>query len=149
MQRIERHLPLYHPPRRGAALITAMVCLSLVAAISMAAVKMTLTQREQLVWAQHRSQTEWLVSAGLDRAARHLASETEYKGETWQIPAEQLPAGAASVTISVATRPELPQERLVTVAAEYPLDNPRRTKTTQEFRVGVPTAAQATNTTPE
>lgn len=149
MQRIERNLPLNHPTRRGAALITAMVCLSLVAAISMAAVKMSLTQREQLVWAQHRSQTEWLVSAGLERSVQHLAAASEYKGEAWTIPTGQLPAGEGLVTISVTARPELPRERTVTVVAEYPLNNPRRTKITQEFRVDVPTAAQSTNTTPE
>ena len=83
-----------------------------------------------------RHQARWLAEAGIERAAARLATEAEYRGETWQISAAELPAGgqAASEPAIVEIEVQAPtassgqrvDERRLRVRAAYPRDLPRR-----------------------
>ena len=72
---------------RGVALLTAIVCLAVVALICGSLVRVAHTQRQQTRTEERRLQAEWLAEAGLERAAAKLADSQEYAGETWQIAA--------------------------------------------------------------
>jgi hypothetical protein len=55
-----------------------------------------------------------------------LRSAVTYSGEVWKVSAEELGSSdAAAVTIRVDANNDQPQERTITVQADYP-DNPTR-----------------------
>jgi hypothetical protein len=70
-------------------------------------------------------QCELLLEAGVQRAAQRLATQADYRGETWALPAEQIVGtGAGQVTIT-ATRAADDQPWQLGVVAEYPLSGER------------------------
>ena len=67
-----------------------------------------------------------IFEAGADRAAARLAADSEYRGETWRVPAEEITGLAAGQVIIEVTRDESTTGDddatwRVHVAAEYPL----------------------------
>jgi hypothetical protein len=75
------------------------------------------------------AQADWLVEAAGNRAAAHLASDTNYQGETWQVEATRLDGRhAAEVDIAVTpiavTQPEDTTARAVAITARYPTGTP-------------------------
>lgn len=96
--------------RRGMAL--AMVLILSVAAMSMVAslVHMTLARQRQMRSIHHRCQATWLVEAGLDRGIARLQADSEYGGEDWFIPADQL-GGTYAARVAISVTSELPTQR--------------------------------------
>jgi len=107
--------------RRGAVIIAALVCLVIVVAMLGVMLRAALLAQRQLHVERDRRQCELLLEAGLDRAARDLAQQADYRGEIWKLPAsEVLGTAAGQVTIAVA-HPADRQPLQISVTAEYPL----------------------------
>jgi type II secretory pathway component PulK len=107
-------------PRRGTILIVALVCLVIIMALIGSLLQGTLRARRQLHAERDRRQAELLLQAGLDRAALRLASETDYHGESWQLPAESITGSGAGLVTIEASRQGEDKPWQIHVVAEYP-----------------------------
>ena len=116
--------------RRGILLVAVIVCMAVVMGIVGTLLRGALSARRQLRVDRDLRQVELLLDAGVDRAAAKLATDPDYEGETWSIPADEIiNAGAGKVVIAIpdASPPadsesdDAPQLRQVHIAAEYPL----------------------------
>ena len=106
--------------RGGAILIVALVCLVVVMALIGALLQGTLRARRQLHVERDRRQAELLLQAGLDRAALRLASETNYRGESWELPPESITGGGPGRVTMEAARESEDKPWQLHVVAEYP-----------------------------
>lgn len=123
------------PRRRGAMLVVALACLAIVMAIVGVMLQGALRARRQLHVERDLRQVELLLEAGLDRAAFQLASDYDYTGETWQIPASDLLGRGDGEVVIVATRSGDAEPWRVRVAAEYPVGTPTSVRRTRTFLV--------------
>lgn len=115
------------PRRRGGALIVALAVLAVLAVVEGVVLKSLVAQRRSQREQAHRLQARWLVEGGIERAAARLAADADYRGETWQLTAEELGAQQpAAVDIEVQTDATSPDTRVVTVRGRYPPDLPYR-----------------------
>lgn len=107
------------PSRRGAVLVVAMVALIVSGAISLSLVRSALAERALVLAEADRMQTDWLVEAGLDRAAARLARDPNYSGEVWRPTADEFPLeGTAAITIVVESAGDSAEGRRATATAE-------------------------------
>ena len=89
--------------RRGAALLVAIVCVSIAVAVMCGIVRAAVQAYGEIDLAQRRTQAGWIAESAVDRAAAQLAADSRYRGEEWRPPAE--PIGGryeAAVRITVA-----------------------------------------------
>jgi hypothetical protein len=94
-----------------------------------------LCARRQLHAERDLRQTEFLLQAGADRAAFRLSNETDYRGETWNVPAQQLVgSGDGQVTIC-ASRDSEEKPWQLRIVAEYPLGGELSIRRSQTFLV--------------
>jgi hypothetical protein len=107
--------------RRGAVLIMALVCLALITAIGGALVRWALMEHNLLRSREQASQARWLAEAGIELAAAKLATAQDYAGETWLVPAADLPEGQ-SARVRVQVVPIEAGRRSIEVEVEYPLE---------------------------
>jgi Tfp pilus assembly protein PilX len=106
--------------RRGAVLVSALVCMLVVMALLGSMLLNTLSATRQMRMERELRQCELLLQAGLDRAAYRLSQDANYTGETWNLPtAEIIDRGDGLVTIAV-TPSENDQPAHLHVVAEYP-----------------------------
>ena len=73
--------------RRGVLLAVVIVCLAVASAVLLAVVKTTVTASRQVQTQAWQTQARWLAESGLERAAARLATDADYAGETWRVPA--------------------------------------------------------------
>ncbi len=121
--------------RRGAMLVVALACLAIVMAIVGVMLQTALRARRQLHVERDLRQVELLLEAGVDRAAFGLASDSNYVGETWRIPAEQLLGCGDGEVVIVAARSGDAEPWSVRIAAEYPSGAPTSVRRTRTFFV--------------
>src|SRR5262245_56471610 len=108
-----------HP--RGLAIVPVLLCFVLILLLCGALFRVAVARRDQLRSEDLALQTEWLVESGCERAAAQLARSSQYRGETWTIPAAELGGSwGATVSITVEQGTSDSASRLVTVAATYP-----------------------------
>ncbi len=125
--------------RRGAVLIVALVCLLIVVGLLGTMLQGTLLVHRQLHTERDRRQTELLLQAGMDRAAFRLASEIDYRGETWNLPAASI-LGTRDGRVTIETSRESDQQPWqVRVLAEYPLGNDLSIRRSRTFEIPSPT----------
>jgi type II secretory pathway component PulK len=111
----------YSKQRKGAVLVTALVCLLIVMALLGSMLQNTLRARRQLRTERDLRQAELLLQAGADRAAFRLSKDADYRGETWKLPAKSvIGSGEAEVVIEVSHESEKKPWQ-VHVVAEYPV----------------------------
>jgi type II secretory pathway component PulK len=127
--------------RRGAVLLMALVCLTLLVLFGASLVKLALMERKALESQQQTSQARRLAEAGFERAAAKLASDPEYRGETWSLAGDEAVAGRpAAVTIHVGGVDDRPGRRRIAVQADYPSDAATRARQSKqgEFNLANP-----------
>jgi hypothetical protein len=115
-------------PRRGLALILALVLLGLVGALSATLLRATATARLVADQAYRDAQVAWLVEAGLSRARARIAAAADYTGETWAVDASEL-GGRHGAKVLITVDPIEGQDGRVRVSAraEFPAgDDPTR-----------------------
>ena len=147
-------------PSRGLTVAAVLVCLIILILISGAILKTSVARRQLAVNQERRLQAEWLAESGAQRAAARLARDREYAGETWSLGWADLgqsqrtkgadeTAGsdknAARITIAVERVPKEPDRRRVRIQADYPIDEPRRSRHSREMMIDLePSKAGAT-----
>ena len=120
------------PDRRGLAILPAFVCLILVTLFCGVLLKLAASHRLLVRSEQKRLQADWLVQSGLERAAARLAADAGYRGETWEIAAKEMAAGAPGV-VRIAVEPieKASNRRRVRVEADYPRDDTLRARSSR------------------
>lgn len=136
--------PARRSSRRGAVLVMAMVSLAVAAVLLVSIAKMAAAGRQAIRAEARRMQAAWLAESALERAARRLAADPAYSGETWTLTADELADdGAGLVQIRVAAVPGRPDRRLVRVRADYPNHPQHRARRSKQLMVQIPAAAAA------
>jgi hypothetical protein len=106
--------------RRGSVLVVALVCLLVMMTILSHMLLGSLRARRQLRPERDLRQTELLLEAGANRAVYRLATQSDYRGEAWHLPADSIVgSGDGDVTIA-ATRDSSDKPWQVRIVAEYP-----------------------------
>jgi len=121
--------------RRGMVVIAALTCLLIVTAIVGSMLQSALRARRQLHVERDRRQTELLLQAGADRALQRLTTEPEYRGDTWDLPAELIVghgAGRVTTEVSRSADDSIWQVRII---AEYPLGRDFPIRRSQTFPI--------------
>jgi type II secretory pathway component PulK len=115
--------------RRGAVLLMALVCVTLLILFGASLVKLALMERNLLQSQQQTSQARRLAEAGFERAAARLATDRDYQGETWSLSGDEAVAGRpAAVTIRVSAVSGGPDRRRIEIQADYPSDTAARAR---------------------
>ena len=113
--------------RSGTILAVALILLTVVMLLSAALAKRMLVFHQQEKLDESRLQAMWLVESGCQRALRAADASSDYRGETWHIPAGVSGSGASGVVTIRVEMPSAPAtERIVTVTATYPENAARR-----------------------
>lgn len=103
--------------RRGSVLVIVLVSLLVASMLGVGLIKTVLIHQRQLRVLSGQQQGFWLAEAGLQRAARQLASTPEYAGETWEVAPDVLGSSRkAVVTIDVVKLGDVADEREIRVA---------------------------------
>lgn len=123
---------------RGAALVIALVAMTIVAAVLVLLARQSVIERRGLQRDSWQAQAAWLAESALDRAAARLAADRDYAGETWNLSADDLGTGrAAVVTIDVQEVENEAGRRVVRVRADYPDDPQQRVRQTEQIVVEI------------
>jgi hypothetical protein len=110
-----------HRQRSGLMVLAALVCLLIVTSIVGSMVQGALRARRQLHAERNRRQAELLLEAGANRAVARLAAEPDFRGDTWNVPAESVIGhGDGRVKTEIARNEGIDAWQL-RVVAEYPL----------------------------
>ena len=105
-------------PRKGGAVMWALVVLTFVSAMSLAALGQFGTARRLLDTYAHRTQAAWLARSGVELAAARLLAEPDgYTGETVK------PVPGSEVRIAVEKDPAEPDVYRVQCEARFPSDS--------------------------
>ncbi|MEW4569889.1 hypothetical protein AB1L88_18645 [Tautonia sp. JC769] len=110
--------------RRGGAALVALVCLGTMGVVVVGLLRVSKARSDQLRRVEWRCQADWLVEAGLERAAARLGADRDYGGETWRIPGESL-GGSRSAEVVITRLPagdDGAEPVRVQVRADYPAD---------------------------
>ncbi len=125
--------------RRGLTSVAVLVLLFVIALISAELVRLGVAYRGRTRTLERSVQADLLADAGVDRALARLSAEPDYRGETWEIPAEALgstPEDGPAALVTIRAEPD-PNggARAVRVQADYPPDPPRRVRSSREVRL--------------
>ncbi len=70
--------------RNGLVTICVLVCLVVASSIAMLTLRQEISLRRELSLHQQMRQTEFLLEAGVQKAASRLKESPDYRGETWK-----------------------------------------------------------------
>jgi hypothetical protein len=118
-------------------LICVVVCLAIATLLIAAMVQRTLLTRRQIRTERQLRQAEWLVEAGVERAAFRLANDEDYSGEQWPLSADAI-VGTHPGLVSISVRRESTGPASVQVAAQYPSGGAVSIRRSREFLVDLP-----------
>jgi hypothetical protein len=106
--------------QQGSVLIAAIVCLAIIVAIICSMLVGALSATRQLRTERDLRQCELLLQAATERATHRLATERNYRGETWNVSAYKI-IGAADgkATIEISSDRHATTQKLA-IIAEYP-----------------------------
>jgi type II secretory pathway component PulK len=109
------------PPRRGAALMAALVCMLVASVLAGSVLRAVVRDQRQSRERLRRTQAAWLAEAGVERAAAQLRARGDYDGETWRVPPAELGGSDSGlVEIRVENVADRSAQRRVHVQADYP-----------------------------
>lgn len=112
------------PHARGSVLVGVLLCLVAATALFVAMLSRLSLHRQEVRQWERRIQTRWLAESALERAAARLAQDPEYRGETWNVAAEQWSGTHEGVARIVVTPSESSSvDAALEVIAEYAVDN--------------------------
>jgi type II secretory pathway component PulK len=121
--------------RRGTVIVATLVCLLVVMAILGTMFRGTLRDLRQLRTERDLLQAELLLQAGRERAIYRLVNDTNYRGETWNLPADAISdKGEGRVTIEI-TSAESQKAGTAKILAEYPLGSDSSIRRSMEFQM--------------
>ncbi|MCA9075147.1 MAG: hypothetical protein KDA93_08945 [Planctomycetaceae bacterium] len=121
--------------RAGTAMIVAVVCLTLLAAITVSLVRLAVASQHQVEREGWRLQSAWLAESALNRAIARID-----RGENWDSD-EWTPTGIGPVnssgrtTTTLAPDPDNESHWTITVVADFPDHPTDRVRTTRSRTV--------------
>ncbi|MCA9246537.1 MAG: hypothetical protein KDA42_05460 [Planctomycetales bacterium] len=115
------------PARRGIILLIVLVVLAVASALVYLRLRQAIQQHRVAQRATLAQQTDWLATAGLDRAAARLAESPDFAGETWIVPGASL-SGIGDAEVDIRVAPSAGAAKQVTVTAIYPRQGSPSTK---------------------
>ena len=119
--------------RSGSVLICVLVCLAIVTALAASMLQTALQARKAVRQELQLSQTEFLLAAGVQRAAEQLSDDPAYTGETWQLTSAAIP-GQESALVEIHVVPTTEdQPTRVTVVAQLPANSPLSARRSYTF----------------
>ena len=125
--------------RAGAVLVVTLVSLLVVAMILGSMFQGVVRAHRQLHRERDLRQTELLLQAGCDRATTLLFADNAYRGETWNLPADELVgSGVGRVTIETS-RDDRQNAWSIKVLAEYPFGGQTSIRRSRTFQFPYPT----------
>jgi hypothetical protein len=108
--------------RRGAAMVYVLILLLVISMVGTTLVRATIAQHRQRLRDELRAQTVRLMEAGWNRAVNKLAEQPDYAGEIWRLGPDVFGADRrAEVRIDIVSAESAPNQRRLTVIAEYPV----------------------------
>ncbi len=116
-------------PARGSVLVAALVCLAIIVAMLSSMLVAAVRTTRQLRAERDLRQCELLLQAGADRAAYRIASDRNYRGETWTVAAVEL-AGVGDGKVTIEPGPE----QQLTITAEYPAGSETSIRRSRNFK---------------
>ena len=124
-------------PRRGGALVAALVTLLVVMLVASAIVRSRVLAHRQARQGQYELQAQWLAEAGVERAQAQLTTASGYRSETWQPALVTATGSALSAAVEIRVEPaeNTPDARRVIVTATYPNDRWRRVVVRREYNI--------------
>src|SRR2546428_2594757 len=124
-------------PRRGAAVLAALVCLVLATLLWAAILRVGLARREQSHSDEQKAQAEWLAESGLERARARLAASAGYSGETWTVSADDLATRSGGIVRIRVERVGGGRGRwLVGIQAPHPSESKRPMRGRKQVIIG-------------
>lgn len=121
--------------REGTVLVAALVCLLVVMSILAVMLQGTLRVRRQLHTERDARQAQFLLQAGIDRAAFQVSRDANYRGELWKLPPDAIIGkGKGQVTIDVSPGADL-RPLQVRVVAEYPVGDTLSVRRSRTFLI--------------
>lgn len=133
---VVRNASSHQSPRRGAIIVFAILALLVVSMLGAALLRTVSQTKQQLQREVLHMQANWLADSGAARAVAQWNASSDYTGEIWTVPAEQLSAGrTASVRIAVAPKPDHPEHTIIAATAEYPHGSPTAIRITKRITV--------------
>lgn len=125
-------------PARGIALLWVVALLTLVLLlVGVVARSLVAAHREQRDRFR-QLQAEFLAESGLERAAAKLAQARDYPGETWSLAADDHLNAPATVVIAVETPADQPQQRRISITAQYGVSDVHRAVTSKQVTLTLP-----------
>jgi hypothetical protein len=126
----------YAGERRGVVLAVALVVFLLCTAILCTLLQGVINHERQVRDHRQLDQARWLADAGIDRAIAQVRQSDRYRGETWNVSAEELGGVAAGkVTITVEPNDQQPGELRLLAQADYPDDDVHRVRQSRETTI--------------
>jgi hypothetical protein len=115
-----------------------VVTIAIFTVVLAAVARLALAERRSLENRLWSIQAGWLAESALERAAARLTTTASYRGERWQVAADELDGRhAAVVLITVEPVPGQRDLRLVRAQADYPDHPQQRARQTRQAVVGV------------
>jgi hypothetical protein len=132
-------LPAKHAStRRGVAALLVLICLSFATVVATLLVQAALAERKYANRIERTYQADWLVEAGIDRAAAQIANSSNYKGETWPISLKNSDR-KLDATVHIELKPTAdPHIRTARIKAEIHGDGPTKFESHKEVRLRLP-----------
>ncbi len=91
--------------RQASILVCVLVCMAVATALVVATTRSALRARREVRTQRQLRQVEFVLEAGIQRAARQLATDAQYSGETWTLSEATVHSlGSAQVEIEVSPR---------------------------------------------
>lgn len=125
--------------RNGALLVVALVCVAVLSLLMLTLVRFVVQAQRQQQHEIRGVQADWLLEAGLARAASQRATRPDYAGEIWEIAGES--AGLerpARIEITLPSAGPTAEGTEVTVLVTYPTDTPQTHRRTRTVRLTAP-----------
>ncbi len=122
-------------PKRhqGAALVIVLIGMAVATMIFLSVLKLIAVQRQSVELQTRQIQAGWLAESAIERAVARLSADANYRGETWNISAQDLGGrDGATIAIRVEDVPGKPDRRSVRVEADYPTDPNQRARQSRE-----------------
>jgi hypothetical protein len=127
MNRTLQQSTLHH--RRASVLICVLVCMAVATALVLATTRSALRARREIQSHRQLRQVEFVLEAGIQRAARRLAADAKYSGETWILSNTAVPdLESAQIVIGVSPRE-------VQVVARLPAEGPTVVQRSYRFSI--------------
>ena len=123
---------------RGAAMVVVLIGMAVATMIFLSVLKLIAVQRQSVELQTRQIQAGWLAESAVQRAVARLSAEADYRGETWNISAQDIGGrDGATIAIRVDDVPGKPDRRTVRVEADYPDDPYQRARQGREVIVRV------------